>query len=222
MAKYDNLSSVQVDTMLAAEWVEMKKKIKPANWLTKHLVDAYILPVDFKNARIAPSVVANTHIQKRGEPPHLSISIMADPDYLDTPPTDQFFPHESIKNSLRKYIGRIHGKPGRGTTIDTSMYPGYVFPDMSGGSIYLDDELADPELSIESIRPAVRRASAAYDLSCIALGSIMLTGDRRSFVPLVPLPSVIREALRPSTRGINLNPNNFVKARKNIERMIVK
>ncbi len=174
--------------------------IKPADWLTAPLVEAGILSDEFYGARVAPIVVGLGFPNLRRPQPEESgfVKGSVDLDYLVRPPEAHFNPHAELKNRVRKTLeDRVAGpkKPR------ISLFPGYVFPDVAGGSLYLDDTLSDGECTVEQFSPASEVLGNAYNLGNICVGTSALVVSEYGYIPKVSLPSVIREALAPSKNG---------------------
>lgn len=190
-----------VDMAAAHQWSDVQRPaVQQARWLTSSLVRADILPESFQDARVAPIVVGKVTVSSRGGAGEATlVGTGVDLDYLATPPKGEYFPHERIKDRVRK---GLDGFEKTNRKRETVLFPGYVFPDVAGGTLYLDGALCDSAFSADALRPVIRRVATAYELGCICVGTTALVKAPRSFVPLDPIPSVIREALKPNTRGI--------------------
>jgi hypothetical protein len=197
-----------------AKWHDRSRPdIQTANWLTVPLVLGGVLPEEFAHARVAPIVVGVGFERQRGHAKgkekdgFLKASI--DSDYLVRPPEAHYNPHNTIKNRVRSLLeARVKGgKP------EISLYPGYIFPDVSGGALYLDNTLSDGECTVETISPAGEILSRTYGLGTICVGTEAVVVNDYSYVPEVSLPSVVREALAPNkSNTFDLSPKNFARA----------
>lgn len=178
---------------------EIRPNIQRADWLTSPLVDAGILPNEFMHSRVAPVVigVALSRMNNNSGVMEGKVKASADLDYLRASPGTEFNPHSKLKNSVRSTLERdaTRKKP------DIALFPGYVFPDVFDGSMYLDDTLSDGTCTSARFAPAAGVLSSSYRIPNIFVGTEALVHNDYGFSPDFALPSVIREALKPHTKG---------------------
>lgn len=210
-----------VSTGDANRWLELRRpSIEQAGWLTDPLVRAEVLPSEFRAARIAPVVVGLSTLPERRHDvaPMTLVKASIDPAYLATPPTSEFFPHEAIKKHVRDELDRRAGKArGReARNAKTVMFPGYVFPDVAGGTIYLDDALYDSPCTIKAILPAAELIGQMFDMAGIVVGHRPITRNTHTYVPPVSIPAVVRTALTPVKGRIPRDSEAFRRAKMKV------
>lgn len=173
-----------------------------ASWLTGALVAADVLPDRFGTAKVAPIVLGIASVrQRRGghDAPTLThLHVQMDPHYLGNTPTTEYFPHHKLRDRVRD---RLEQRTAGQKTERAVIFPGYVFPEVDGGTVYFDDTLGEPDCTPQALRPAVDIVSQAYDIAGVVLGHKALARNSATHVPPVSLTSVIREGLAPDGRG---------------------
>lgn len=209
---------VMVSTADVLLWEnDTRGHIGTAPWLTGPLVSAELLPRDYVSARIAPIVIGKSFATERIGGALETVTFLAakaDTDYLATPPKSEYFPHENLKKHIRAELDRRNKGLRKPQTI---VYPGYVMPDVGSGSIYLDGVLGDTDCTTEAIRPTVGVIGRALNIGTISVGEKALIRTPYSHIPFLPLPSVIREALKPDRTGrIQVNNRLFQKAAETV------
>jgi len=194
--------------------------LKPAPWLTDGLIGARLLSADFKDARVAPIVVGIAFERQRRHVVDVEGMIKAsvDADYLTVPPVKEFNPHNALKNSVRTTLeASARGKK----RPDVALFPGYVFPDVLGGGLYLDNTLSDGTCTPERLAPASGVLSESYGIGTICVGSEVLVQNDFGFTPDLSLPSVVREAMHPEHKGGDIKPSiqGFVRAARVVQEL---
>lgn len=204
-------------------WREQHRPgIGTADWLTGPLVEGGILSEDFYGARVAPIVVGVGRPHKsyqKGGVPSSYIKAGIDTNYLTNPPEDFFNPHNLIKGAVRKVLeDRIPGK--KDPTL--SLYAGYVFPDVAGGTVLLDGTLSDENCTVNAIKDSAGALGVAFDLGNISIGNQPVLKNEYGFTPEVALPSLLREAIEPNARGrIEVSPDVLRAAKQVIRRATI-
>lgn len=205
-----------VSTGDAVRWQELQRpQIQKAGWLTTNLVRGEVLPGDFQDARVAPVVVGLSTLteRRRDVAPVTLVKSSVDTEYLSKQPVTEFFPHEAIKKHVRSELDRrANGRKG-----ETVLFPGYIFPDVAGGTLYLDDGMFDRTCDIRSVIPAARLIGQMFGIAGITVGHRPVIRNQYTYVPAVSVPSVIRTALAPGRSGrISPNANSFAAAKRRV------
>lgn len=206
---------VLVNTADINKWREGRSTIKAAKWLTQGLVESGALPEEFRDTRVAPIVIGLASVGRRhrtaGNVRYLKAAI--DPDYLIRTPAGKmdpskpetlFNPHSGLKNSVRKHFSD-------NDLENPHFYPGYVFPDVAGGAAYLDNQLSDSDCTAESLAPASRILSDAYEIGVLCVGTEALVSNEYGYSPDVSIPSLVRTTLAPGKNGlVTFAPRSFM------------
>jgi hypothetical protein len=196
---------------------ESRDRIQTADWLTGPLVESGTLPEEFYGARIAPIVIglATPAARDRLNEYDVYLKGAIDSAYLMEEPELYYNPHYELKNTVRNHLTGV--TPGKKKPLIIP-YPGYIFPDVSDGTLFLDGTLCDSECSPEAIKPAASVLALTFSVSNIVVGNEVLVSNSYGYTPEASLPAVVRAALAPTSKHgvIDISAASFTKARREI------
>lgn len=211
---------LSIDPSNISAWKQSRAQVDHrADWLVGGLVGGGVLPYEFRGARVAPVVAGIARpINALDQPTYVHMAMDPRSESLQ-PAAGGYNPHYGLKRqvggTLKEATSDI--KRGRKARVgfDATLFPGFVFPDVVGGTLLLDSVLTDPDCTEGKVRNIAGQIAKQYGLETIYVGDKLVYPRRgNENVPSIyfSMPTVARMALAGEVqgrRGRNISPKVF-------------